>query len=496
YGGYFLFGREKSSEFETVTVARGPLVQEVSITGRVKPVQSVNLAFEKSGRVAVVYADIGKRVSIGEALVILENADIRAQLKQAQADVKAEEAKLAEMKQGTRQEDIEIQEAKVRNYELSLADARINLTDKIKDAYTKTDDAVRNKSDQFFKNPKTSNPELSFTSPNSSLAQSLEFNRVLMEQMLVSWQTSVSEIKTESDLNKYSTMAKSNLNQTSSFLDDAGFILSGVSPNPSLTQATIDGWKADIFTARTNINTAIGNITTAEEKWRSAESNLLIGQRELTLKKAGSTDLEIQAQEARLESKEAQVLNLEAQLGKTIIRAPINGVVTKQDAKVGEIIGANTSAVALISATQFEIEAHIPEADIAKVALQNKALVTLDAYGRDIVFEAFVVSVEPAETIIEGVATYKATIHFLKEDTRVKSGMTANIDIQAANLENVIAIPQRAVIRKNGEKFVRVLKNKIPTEVLVETGLRGSDGNIEITKGLTAGDVVVTLIEE
>ncbi len=163
---------------------------------------------------------------------------------------------------------------------------------------------------------------------------------------------------------------------------------------------------------------------------------------------------------------------------------------------MGEIIGANTSAVALISATQFEIEAHIPEADIAKVALQNKALVTLDAYGRDIVFEAFVVSVEPAETIIEGVATYKATIHFLKEDTRVKSGMTANIDIQAANLENVIAIPQRAVIRKNGEKFVRVLKNKIPTEVLVETGLRGSDGNIEITKGLTAGDVVVTLIEE
>ncbi|MBI2047982.1 MAG: hypothetical protein HYT27_02485, partial [Parcubacteria group bacterium] len=33
-GGYFLFGREKSSEFETVTVVRGPLVQEVSITGR------------------------------------------------------------------------------------------------------------------------------------------------------------------------------------------------------------------------------------------------------------------------------------------------------------------------------------------------------------------------------------------------------------------------------------------------------------------------------
>ncbi|MBI2109398.1 MAG: efflux RND transporter periplasmic adaptor subunit [Parcubacteria group bacterium] len=495
-GGYFVFGREKSKELEIMTVARGMLVQEVSVTGRVRPIQSVNLAFEKSGRVAAVYADIDEKVNNGEALVVLENADLRAQLKQAQADMKAEAVKLTEMKQGTRQEDIEIQEAKVKNYEAALADARTNLVDKLKDAYTKADDAIRNKTDQFFNNPKSANPELSFTSANTSLAQNVEFNRVLIEKTLASWQGAVSELSDISDLSQASILAKNNLNQISLFLDDAGFILSGLSSNPSLTQATIDGWRSDVFTARTNTNTAISNITAAEEKWRGAKSNLLIGERELALKKAGNTPLEIQGQEARLESAEAQALNFEAQLAKTIIRAPFMGVVTKQEAKVGEIVAANTSIVSLISATQFEIEANIPEADIAKVTIGNGARITLDAYGRDTVFIASVVSLEPAETIIEGVATYKAIIHFKEEDARIKSGMTANVDIQAASLNDVITIPQRAVIRKNGGKFVQVLKNGVTTEVSVETGLRGSDGNIEITEGLIEGDVVVTLIEE
>jgi len=494
--GYFFFTREKSKEYETMTAVYRELVQEVNVTGRVKPVESVDLAFEKSGRVAVVYVDIGDKVNIGKTLIVLENADIRAQLKQARADVKAEEVKLAELERGTRQEDIDIQEAKNLDYETLLSDARINLVDKIKDTYTKADDAIRNKSDQFFNNPKSVNPELSFVGTNQSLKQTLEFNRVLIEGVLISWQNSVNSLTVDSNLRDASVLAKNNLNQITTFLDDAGLALSGLDASPSNSQTKIDGWRADVFTARTNINTAKNNITTADEKWRGAESNLLIGERELALKKAGSTPLEIQAQEAKLESKEAQVLNLEAQLGKTIIRTPIEGLVTKQDAKVGEIIGANTVITSLISDSQFEIEANIPEADIAKVSIGNKALLTLDAYGRDVIFEASVVSMEPAETIIEGVATYKTTFHFSKKYDQVKSGMTANIDIQTANLKNVIAVPQRAIIRRNGEKFVQVLKNETPEEVKIITGLRGSNGNIEIINGLDEGDVVITLIEE
>ncbi len=72
----------------------------------------------------------------------------------------------------------------------------------------------------------------------------------------------------------------------------------------------------------------------------AAQSELSLAQDNLALKKAGYTAEQIQAEEAQVKSSEANVMAYQAQLNKTIIRAPFNGVVTKQDAKVGEIITA------------------------------------------------------------------------------------------------------------------------------------------------------------
>lgn len=93
--------------------------------------------------------------------------------------------------------------------------------------------------------------------------------------------------------------------------------------------------------------------------------------------------------------------------------------------------------------------------------------------------------------MIEGVATYKTTFQFTKEDQRIKSGMTANIDILTDKRENVITIPQRAVVSQNGDKIVKISEGENIKEVKVKTGLRGSDGNIEILEGVGEGDKVV-----
>jgi HlyD family secretion protein len=193
---------------------------------------------------------------------------------------------------------------------------------------------------------------------------------------------------------------------------------------------------------------------------------------------------------------EASVLSAKAELDKTVIIAPISGTVTRQDAKVGQIDSANVILVSLISASNFEIEANIPEADIAKVAVGNTADITIDAYGSDVRFETKVVKIDPAETEIEGVATYKTTFIFTKEDERVKSGMTANIDILTAKKENVILIPTRAVSSKNNEKFVQILTGQGPEDIIITVGLRGSDGNIEIISGVNEGDKIVTGVKK
>jgi HlyD family secretion protein len=224
---------------------------------------------------------------------------------------------------------------------------------------------------------------------------------------------------------------------------------------------------------------------------------LSLAQDNLALKKAGYTAEQIQAEEAQVKSSEANVMAYQAQLNKTIIRAPFNGVVTKQDAKVGEIITANAPTISLISDKKFEIEVNIPESDVAKIKVNNSAKVTLDAYGDDVKFQAQVVSVEPAETIFEGIATYKTKLNFLTDDERIKSGMTANIDILTNEKKDVIVVPQRAVIQKDENRIVRVVdSNGKIIERKVEVGLRGSDGNIEITSGLNVGDQAIVFMKE
>jgi HlyD family secretion protein len=69
--------------------------------------------------------------------------------------------------------------------------------------------------------------------------------------------------------------------------------------------------------------------------------------------------------------------------------------------------------------------------------------------------------------------------------------MTANIDVLTDRKGDVIAVSSRAVIIKNGGKVVNILKNNGVEEVKVTTGLRGSDGNVEIVSGVDEGDKVI-----
>lgn len=480
-GGYFFFTRDKEQKIDFIAAKKGNVTQEVSATGHVDPATSVDLAFEKGGKVSAVYVSVGDKVSAGQILATLNNADIIAQINSAEANLKSQQAKLEELKKGTKLEEIRVYEVKVQNAKIALDDAKQNLLDKIQDAYTKADDAVRNKIDYFMSNPRTSNPQLNLAISDTDLKQNIEAQRIIMESLLNSW-----------DYND-SSRARNNLNQIKSFLNQISSAVNSLSVSSSLTQTTIDTYKSNVSTARTNIDTAISNLTSAEEKLKTAESSLLLAQNELVLKQSGSTSEEIKVQEALIEKAEADIRVYKAELNKTIIYSPVNGIVTKQDAKIGEIISANINAISVISEAKFEIKANVPEADIAKVKVEDTARVTLDAYGNDVEFQAKVIKIDPAETVIEGVPTYKTTFRFINEDGRIKSGMTANIDILTGIRENVIVIPQRTVAQKNGDKIVKILKDDGSIEERkVKTGLKGSDGNIEILEGIQEGEKIIT----
>jgi multidrug efflux pump subunit AcrA (membrane-fusion protein) len=493
--GFFYFREGSAPTYEFIVAERGNLVQEVSVTGRVQAAEKVNLAFEKVGKIARVEVKVGDRVGQGRVLAVQENAVLVATLAEAEADVKVQLAKLDELKRGTRVEEIRVQEVKVANAKSALADAKKNLVDKINDAYTKSDDALRNKVDQLFIGPRTADPRLNFSIADSKLRSTLESGRFTIEVMLLSWRASLDTLTTASALTQYTDIAQANVSQVKTFLNDVALALSTLSSGITLSQASIDGYRTDVSTARTNVNTANVNLTTAEEKLSDALSGVALAEEELLLKRAGTIEEQVSAQEAKLEQVQAAVLSTEADLAKTVLRSPIQGIVTQQDAKVGEIVAANAVVISVISESQFEIEVNVPEADVAKISLGDRARVTLDAYGSDVVFEAVITEIDPAETVIEGIATYTTTLQFVEKDSRVKSGMTANTDIRTDERQGVIAVPRRAVITKDGARLVRIVEGVSIKEVPVVTGLRGSDGTIEIVSGIGEGDKVIIFID-
>ena len=172
--------------------------------------------------------------------------------------------------------------------------------------------------------------------------------------------------------------------------------------------------------------------------------------------------------------------NIQAQLAKTVLYAPIDGVISVQDIKIGETVSPNVPVVSMIS-DGFEIDANVSERDVSKIHVDDEADVTTDTSRDAPVFKATVTSVDPAETVINGVSTYKVTLHFVQSDERIKSGMTANIDIITKKLTNVVAVPEDAIITKGDDTIVLVDTGKSsPEERIIKTGIVGSNGFVQI----------------
>ncbi len=498
-GGMFAYFTRgvKPSIYETAVVTRGDVVQEVSVTGRVSADTEVDLGFERGGRVVSKPRQIGDRVNEGDVLVRLDTSELSALRTQAKANLNYETAKLAELKSGTRAEDISISQAKVESAKTTLDDAKSGVFDKLRIAAITGDDVVHNTADQFFKNARTNSPELTLPISDAKLVIDIQSRRVVLEEMLGSWSDVAKTWTTTSDPDAAITMTEAHLTQIKDFFDVLAQAVNSLQSASGLTQSTIDAWKLSVSSARTSNNTALSNTLLSAEKYRSALGAAHVAQDELALKSVGPTKEAIGAQEAKVAGVLAALDNYDAQIAKTMLRTPIKGVVTKQEAKLGEAVSPNIPIVSVMSEGLFKIETNIPEADVAKIRIGDVARVTLDAYGGDVFFPTVVSTIDPKETVIEGVSTYKVTLRFKEKDERIRSGMTANIDVSTDTHKDVLKIPARAVTSKDGKKFVRVLtvdtsKKEVPIETEVTVSLRGSDGNIEVTSGLTEGERVVT----
>lgn len=472
FGGWFIFGGN-SADVETMTVRRGEFERHVSVSGKVIPTQDVELGFSQGGRVARVYAKVGLMAMSGSLLAEVENNEYRATLLQKQASLEKAQAQLAALEESTRPEELAVQESAVAN-------ARAVLLSSLREAYRAADDAIHNKADQFYSNPRIA-PQLNFSTSDSQLAIDIVAQRAGIETELRAWQDTLNT--DVSDLSALTARSQNVLGITADFLHLNNIALNQAISNSTVTQSTIDRYVSDIATARSAVNTSATAVANAVSVLSAAETNL-------ALKQTGTRSTDIAAQRAEIKSIEADVLAARAQLAKTRITAPFAGLVTRIDAKSGEVAQSGAAMVSMIQGGTFQIEAYVPEVEISAVEIGDTSEIHLDAYGASVPFSAVVVAIDPAETTREGVSTYKVTIQFKTPDERIRSGMTADITITVESKADVISIPSGAVYKRDGVSYVKVRVGDELVEKTVSTGLT-SFGTVEIVAGVAEGDAVV-----
>lgn len=473
--GVYAFTGGGNDAGTTLTVRATDFHKQVSVSGTVVAAQDAELGFAASGRISSVYAQVGDRVGAGALIAETENGDLVAVLTQKQAALKKAEADLSTLRAGTRPEELAVSETVVANAETSLVSA-------VKNAYTVIDDAVHNKADTLFTNPRT-NPYLNFTVSNASLKGIVEADREAVEDVLTSWKSVIANISVASVADAAAT-SQAYIAQVTTLLADANAALNQGVPDQDVSAATLATYATTLATARSNVSTVSSTLTTDQ-------NTLLKARRNLELAQAGTRPETVVAQEAAVASAAAEVKNASAALTKTRVVAPFNGTVTRMDAKVGEVVSPSDKYIAIQSSGAFQIETFVSEVSISGVSVGNPATTTLDAYGSSVTFPARVIAVDPSETEKDGVPTYKTTLEFLTRDPRVRSGMTANVLIGTGILHDAIVIPTGAIALNAGDPFVSVVVGKNIERRSVTLGESPSLGFTHVLSGLVDGDIIL-----
>ncbi len=466
---YYVTHRSSAISFESAVVTTGNVIEKVSITGTISPLKKADLAFKKGGVIYRIPVAVGDHVKKGDLIVSLDDASDIAVLASAQA-------MLDDLSRSLSPEEFSVQKT-------ALDNAKENALNAVSDGYTKAQSALVNYVDNFFSNPQSVNPNITIRTDSESMRNKINYERVTATDALNTWSSKMASVKVDT-VGSFIGSTDTYLRTIKLFMDDLSQIVGRLNPsNSGTSQSVIDLYTTAMNGGLSTLNSAISVVTTAEASLSLAQSNY-------DLKLAGNSSQSVAAQKAK-------VAQAQANVNDDRLLAPIDGIITRIDPNVGEFVGAGQTGFAIQDDGGYKIEAHVPEADVAKVAIGNKANVTLDAYGQYVIFPASVISIDPAETVLEGVPTYKVTLRFDTPDIRIRSGMTANTDILTHEVNSVLIVPTRAILDDNGNKSIRIINSNGLTFVTVPivAGLKGSDGTSQIISGVNVGDKVVTYVK-
>lgn len=206
---------------------------------------------------------------------------------------------------------------------------------------------------------------------------------------------------------------------------------------------------------------------------------------DLAAAQLANAQLGLQGAQADRQTIQAQLDALLLNKSRTEIKAPVDGYISNRSVQIGGIAtGAKTPMYQIVADGVVKLLAEIPESDMPRVKVGQKASITINGYDKPIEGEVKLISPEVNETTRVGIAHIR-----VDDTTRIPLGTFGRARIALAAADGV-ALPLTAVTFGDNGPTVQIVKDGKVEVRKVITGLVGTD-DIEITNGVAPGETFV-----
>jgi HlyD family secretion protein len=197
--------------------------------------------------------------------------------------------------------------------------------------------------------------------------------------------------------------------------------------------------KANLMSANATLDLAVANA----DRMRT-----LFAQEYVSKQEVDQSVQALKSAQAQVRQVQAQADKDEANLGYTIIRSPVSGVVVDRQVDVGQTVAASFQTPTLFKIAQdlaqMQIDSAFAEADVGNIKVGQRVMFTVDAFP-DKNFRGKVRQVRLNPTTTSNVVTYNVVVGVDNPDQILLPGMTAYVNITVAQNDNALLLPNAAL---------------------------------------------------
>lgn len=532
-----------------VQVARSSIVSAVSAAGSVVSTRQSRLTMQVAGRLKELPVKLGDEVKAGALLARLDTAPLELRLAQATSGLKTAQLRRDQLRAGARPEEIAQAEAVVQGAQGRLSDlqagppsadiavaqgAAETAAAAVRQAQAKLD-AVRvgaaaaeisaaeqavkaaqatldRANGELAKLKAPSDDELSplRTAVDKAQAQlkiaQAAYDKIgwrpdaaarqesaALQQATLDYQNAVAQLRLrqqprQSDLE----VAQRGVDAAQAQVAAAEAKLAQLQAGP--TAEDVRQAQAGVEAAQAAYQAALARVEAARQgakpgEVQAAQASVAQAQQALALKRSSVTAADLALAEEQINAADLAVKQAQLDIENARLVAPYDGVVGTIAANLGEQVGPTTTILTLFDPRATRVDFGVDEVDIARIATGKSAQVVFDAMP-DKQFSGKVIGIAPNAVAQSGGASYIVSVGIDDPSFSAPPGLTANVNVVAAQKDNVVVVPNRAIRRTGRGQIVDVAVGDRTEARPIKTGL-ANDQVTEVVEGLTDSETVV-----